>query len=110
MIRQLKDAALAKGVKAAVNMQMKAYGSVESLELDSEAKRVLLRLMLEGEHEVLEVDVERYEIYEISGVFYVRVEGVRTSRVWLNALAQKHLEGRAWQIPAKYAKIIKKLL
>ncbi len=103
----MKDAALAKGAKAAINTQIKAYGEMLKLDLDSKNKSITLDVMLEGEKEALRIQVSRYELCEENGKHLLRVYGVETSRAWINTVAASYLEGRAFEIPAEYARLLK---
>jgi hypothetical protein len=107
VIRKLKDAALSKGSRTAVNSLMKEYGRMLKLDLDSATKRISMEVMLEGEKEVLHIDISRYELTEEAGRYFLKVYGVETSRAWINTFAAAYLEGRAVEIPAEYARLLK---
>ena len=107
MIRKMKDAALSKAAKAAINTQIKEYGRMLKLDLDSKSKRLSVEVMLEGEKEPLYVEVARYELCEEDGKHMLKIYGVHTSRAWINTLAGNYLEGKAFEIPAEYAKMLK---
>jgi len=110
MIRKLKDNALSKGAKAACNTLMSKYGKVLKLNVDSHAKSLTAEVMLEGEKEPLFIEVERYELFREEGRDLLKLYGIRTSRAWVNTLATNYVEGRSFEIPPEYAKIVKILL
>lgn len=103
----MKDAALSKGAKAVINTQIKEYGRMLKLDLDSKSKRLRVEVMLEGEKEPLYVEVARYELCEEGGKHMLKIYGVHTSRAWINTLVGNYLEGKAFEIPAEYAKMLK---
>jgi len=107
MLRKMKDTALAKGAKAAINTQIKAYGKMLKLDLDSKNKSISLEVLLDGETEPLQIEVARYELCEEEGKHMLKVYGVQTSRAWINTVASIYLEGKAFEIPAEYAKLLK---
>jgi len=107
MIRRIKDTALSKGLRAAINRQIKEYGHMLKLDLDSQKKSISVQLMLEGEKEVLDIEVGRYELSEENGKYTLRLYNIRTSRSWMNTVAASYLEGRAFNIPSEYAKLLK---
>jgi hypothetical protein len=107
MIRKLKDSALSKGTKTAINTQIKEFGRMLKFDLDSKTKSITLEVMLEGEKEPLEVEVSRYELEEENGKYLLKLYGVKTSRAWINTLVARYLEGRKFDIPAEYAKLLK---
>ena len=103
----MKDAALAKGARIAINRFIGDYGEMSRLRLDSVKKSIETEVMLEGEREPLTVHIGRYELTEADGRYLLRLYGIRTSRAWMDALAASYLEGKAFEIPAEYAKLLK---
>ena len=107
MFKKIKDAALSKGVKIAINNYMKEYGEMLKLNLDSEKKSIEMEVMLEGEKEPLTVNVDKYEMTQNGGKYFLKIQGVKTSRAWINTVASSYLEGKTFEIPAEYAKMLK---
>jgi hypothetical protein len=107
MLKKMKDAALSKGVKIAINTQIKEYGKMLKFNLDSQNKRIDIEVMLEGEHEPLAVHVGKYELTEEGSIHFLKIHNVSTSRAWINTLASTYLEGKKFEIPAEYAKMLK---
>lgn len=107
MFGKLKDAGLSKGAQIAINNQMKEYGKVLRLNLDSQTKSIELEVELKGENAPLKVEIDRYSIEEVGEEYFLTLNGVRTSREWINILASSYLEGKRFEIPAEYAKVIK---
>jgi len=107
MLKRAKDAALSKGAKVAINSYIKEYGKMLKLNLDSENKSISLEVLLEGEKEPLAVHVERYELTEENGRHLLKIYGIHTSRAWINTVAASYLEGKAFEIPPEYAKMLK---
>ena len=58
----MKDAALSKGTKIAINSQIKEYGKMLKLNLDSTQKSIEIEVMLDGEHKPLKVHMRNYEL------------------------------------------------
>ena len=107
MLKKIKDATLSKGAKIAINNQIKEYGKILKLNLDSTQKSIEMEVMLEGEHEPLSVHVKNYEMTEANGKHFLKVHGMTTSRVWINTIASSYLEGKTFEVPAEYAKMLK---
>jgi len=103
----MKDTALSKGAKIAINNQIKEYGEMLKLNLDSAQKSIEMEVMLEGEQEPLKVHVKKYEMREENGKHFLKVKGVTTSREWINTVASSYLEGKTFEVPAEYAKMLK---
>jgi hypothetical protein len=93
--------------KVAINYKVKEYGEMIKLNLDSNAKTIELELMLEGEKEPLHVKVNRYELREENGRYYLIAEDIVTSRAWINTVAAQYLHGQKFEIPEEYAKLLK---
>ena len=107
MLQKMKDCTLSKGGKALVNKFIARYGRLESLDLDTAKKKIELSLRLKGEKESLMVLVDRYTLVDRMGKSFVGLEGVRTSRTWLNTILNKYISGRMFEIPNEYAKALK---
>lgn len=107
MLKRIKDTALSKGVKIAINNQFKEYGKMLKFNLDSKEKSIDIEVMLEGEREPLALHIQKYELTERDGHHYLVIHGVRTSRAWINTLASEYLEGRSFEIPSEYAKMLR---
>ncbi len=75
--------------------------------LDSENKSIDMEVLLEGETEALSVKVERYELAEEDGKYFLKIFGLETSRAWINTLAGTYLEGKTFEIPEEHAKMLK---
>ncbi len=107
VFKKLKDTALSKGAKVAINAYIRKYGKMLKLNLDSKRKSIELEVLLEGEKEPLTVKVERYALTEEKGKYFLKIYGIEISRAWINTLASSYLEGKAFEIPEEYAKVLK---
>ena len=110
MLKNMKEKALSHAVRLAINTQIKAYGKVQKLNLNSKNKSINMEVMLEGELEALSVYVDNYELIETDGLSQLKVRGVTTSRTWINTVASAHLEGKVFNIPDEYAKMLKAVI
>ena len=107
MFGKLKDKTLSTGARLAINAQLKEYGTMLKLNLNSKEKSIELEVLLDGEKEPLTVKVDNYTLDEDQGKFFLKIYGVKTSRAWINTIASSYLEGKAFEIPAEYAKMLK---
>lgn len=107
MLKKIKDVALSKGLKIAINMQIKEYGKMLKFYLDSKQKSIEIEVMLDGEQEPITVHVRHYEIIQEKESHLLKVHGVTTSRAWINTIASSYLEGKSFEIPTEYAKMLK---
>ncbi len=103
MIQKMKDVALSHGARIAINQQIGEYGEIVKLTLHSKFKNMDMEIMLDGEEEGVKIQVEHYEITEENSL---RISGVTTSKAWITTLAHTHLEGKTFDVPDEYAKML----
>ena len=101
MLKQLKAA------RFAINNHIKEYGTMLKLNLNSDTKSIEMEIMLDGEKEPLALKVKKYDMIEENGKHFLKVQGVSTSRAWINVVASTYLEGKRFEIPAEYAAMLK---
>ena len=70
-----------------------------SLQIDSNNKTIRIELELKGESAPITVNVGRYELSEEGGKTYLRLDGLRTSREWINVLLDEYLKDRRLEVP-----------
>ena len=75
--------------------------------MDSKSKSIEMEVMLDGEKEPLSVHVQRYEMTQEGEKYFLEIQGVKTSRAWINVVASSYLEGKRFEIPAEYAKMLR---
>lgn len=107
MFAKIKDKTLSTGARLAINAQLKEYGKMLKLNLNSQEKSIELEVLLDGEKEPLTVKVDNYTLDEDQGKFFLKIYGVQTSRAWINTITSSYLEGKSFEIPTKYAKMLK---
>ena len=78
-----------------------------NLNLDSKNKSITLNVLLAGEESPLEIDIGRYDIVSQGDKYYLEINDVSTSRLWLNVLADETLNGEKIEIPSKIAKLLR---
>ena len=107
MLQAMKDKALAHGAKITINQHIGEYGEIVKLTLNSKFKSMDMEIMLDGEDESVKIHVEHYEITEENSL---RISGVTTSKAWITTLAHTHLEGKTFDVPDEYAKMLKAVM
>ena len=85
---------------------LRPYGRASRLRIDSAAKTIDLELVLKGETEPVEIFVSEYEISDDHGSVQVKLNGIRTSRQWLTALAENQVAGRDFGLPRSLGKLL----
>jgi hypothetical protein len=94
-------------LKSVINKKIIRYGRMLNLNLDSKNKSITLNVLLAGEESPLEIDIGRYDIVNQNDKYYLEINEVSTSRLWLNVLAEETLNGEKIEIPSKIAKLLK---
>ena len=107
MLEKMKDIALSHGAKMAINKQISEYGEIVKLNLNSKFKTMGMEILLDGEKESVKIQVEHYEITEENTL---RISGVTTSKAWITTLAHTHLEGKSFDVPDEYAKMLRAVI
>lgn len=117
LFSSVKDG-LKKGIDASTSVlarqflqeKLEPYGQLNDLTIDSAEKRIRMLVRLKGETEDTELVVERYTFVREGDRTFVVVCDVRTSREWMSRLAGDFLVGQRFELPAKYATLIEKVL
>ena len=107
MLQAMKDKALSKGAKIAINQQIHEYGEITKLNINSKFKSIDLEVLLHGESDNIKVQVEYYEITEDN---HFRISGVATPRSWINTLISNHFEGKEFKVPSEYAQMLNAII
>ena len=81
-----------------------------NLKLDSKNKTIEFEVELKGEKEPLKVYVNEYVVSEEDGKYYLYAKDIKTSREWINIVAENYLKGEKIEIPEKIAKMIQILI
>jgi len=107
MLQKMKDVALSHGARIAMNQHISEYGEIVKLNLNSKFKTMDMEIMLDGENECINIQVEHYEITEENSL---RISGVTTSKAWITTLAHIYLEGKTFDVPDEYAKMLRAVI
>jgi len=93
MLKKIKDAAIAQGIRIYLKQSLKDYGEITHMDIDNDKKRIEMDLALKGDTEPLHVTINEYRIYEKDTFIYAELVDIVTSREWIDVLAKKHLVG-----------------
>ncbi len=103
----IKDKAISFSIKQFINLQIKEFGEMLKLNIDSKNKKISLEVMLLGEKEPLSVDVNRYELFQKEDKHFIKLKDIQTSREWINILIKNHFRDKEIEIPPNIAKTLK---
>jgi len=107
---QGKDKTVSIALKKAANLKLQGFGELLDLEIDSNKKSIQGTLMLEGELEALDLNIAKYEVYEKKGIYFLGIQEITTSRIWINKLITSHFKRYEVEIPQEYASIVQMIL
>ena len=108
MFDRAKSTAIRKGLNMMLNGR---YGEIQSLDLETKDQRLDLQIQLNGESDLVDISVGRYEIDEQDpGQPVVVLNDIRISRQWMQELATDNIEGQTIDIPANFTPLVKMIL
>jgi hypothetical protein len=115
VFNKIKDKGVASLLKVFINKQIKDYGSLSSVKINSKNKDLILDIRLRGEHKSIQVNVDKYEIIHKDDETFLKFNTISASREWINALIQNVAipniaPKKMIEIPSKYARIIELLI
>lgn len=108
MFDRPKSKAIRKGINMLLNGR---YGEVQELDLNSTGQSLELQIQLNGETELIDVSIGKYEVDDRDPDAPVIVlRQVKVSRAWMQELATDNVEGKVIAIPPKLAGLVKMVL
>jgi hypothetical protein len=99
MLNAMKDAVTSQAAQSFVNNQIKRYGTVQDLKINSRTKSVDVSCLLHGEPTPIQVKVESYAIETVGGQKVIQVTGIKCSRPWLQNLLTDYALNRRVPLP-----------
>jgi hypothetical protein len=109
VLHHSKDAAVAFTARIAINIKLRLIGQMTELSIDTQNKRVRVRLELLGENEPIDVEILRYCLKEKGETTYITIEEVTSSREWLTVALREFVVGQDLALPAKAGAALKLL-
>ena len=106
----LKDMAMSALAMPVLGKYIQPYGKLEALDICSAEKRIVIRVLPEGEECSVIVTVCGGAIVSAEGRQFFSWESVKVSRPWLQQLAEDFLPKKQIAIPAAAAAILSKAL
>jgi hypothetical protein len=97
--KALKDKALGVGVKALINREIKEFGAVSDLKIDTGEKTIRVELELKGDGSPVVINVGSYELTEKNGKIFIEARELTASREWIAAVLNKYAVGQSFELP-----------
>ena len=106
----LKDKAMSALAAPVLGKYIQPYGKLESLDICSAEKRIIIRVLPKGEERSVTVTVHGGAIVSAEGKQFFSWESARVSRPWIQQLAEDFLPEKRITIPENVAAILSKAL
>ena len=106
----LKDMAMSALATPLLGKYVQPYGKLESLDINSSEKLIIIRVLPAGEKHSVTVTVRGGAIVSEEGRQFFTWKSARVSRPWIQQLAEDFLPEKRITIPANVAVILNKAL
>ena len=100
MFGGFKDSLASSAAKAMLAGRIERYGRLLDLRIRSREKTIGAVLMLAGESEEVRIEGTRYRVVASGGEHTLVIEGIATSREWLQLLLEDFLLGKPIPVPS----------
>jgi hypothetical protein len=103
-----KDRAVSARLKQIVNEELKPFGEILELRVNTLEQCAACRVRLNGETEVLELELSHFKLTKTGNLRSIEIEGhdIQTSREWLTALLHDKLGRKSVPLPAQFGWLI----
>jgi hypothetical protein len=97
---QLRDKAASIAGSIILKKKIERYGSMLDFKIDSEKKKIFLRVSLKGELQPVDIIIEHYSLKKQGEEdIIITIESVTVSKEWMNLLAADLLRQKEFKIP-----------
>ena len=107
-LNESKDRALSARLKQIVNEELKPFGEILELRVNTLEQCAACSVRLNGETEVLELELSHFKLIKTGNLRSIEIEGqdIQTSREWLTALLHDKLGRKTVPLPAQFGWLI----
>jgi hypothetical protein len=107
-LNESKDRIVSARLKQILNWELKPYGEILELRVNTLEQCAACRVQLNGETEVLELELSRFELIKIGTLRSIEIDGknIHTSREWLTAVLHDKLGRKAVPLPPQLGWLI----
>ncbi|MGV3773607.1 MAG: hypothetical protein ACO1QB_11940 [Verrucomicrobiales bacterium] len=102
-----KDAGASKLATHAIQNQIKEYGEMIDLKINSQDKTIEVELLLKGEQQPMRFKIEKYELVDGPETDFIIVHRATASREWMDTLVQNFMVGKSIPIPHKQSRLLR---
>ncbi len=107
-LNESKDCMVSARLKQIVNEELKPFGEILELRVNTLEQCAACRVRLNGETEVLELELSHFKLTKTGNLRSIEIEGqdIQTSREWLTALLHDKLGRKSVPLPAQFGWLI----
>lgn len=102
----MKDSALTLALKTYIGDRFSAFGTLEDCQIDTRNSRILISAHLKGEHELIEVRVDRYQLERRGGDRVIILNRIHSNREWVGLLLTRLMADKPLKLPAALAALL----
>jgi hypothetical protein len=107
-LNESKDRVLSTQLKNIANEQLEPYGEIVELRVNTLERWAACRIRLEGEADILELELSRYQLNRSGDFRSLEIDGenIHTSRQWLTSLLRDKLGRKHIPLPSQFGWLI----
>jgi hypothetical protein len=107
-LNESKDRIVSARLKQIMNEELKPYGEILQLRVNTLEQCAACSVRLNGESEVLDLELNRFKLIKTGNLRSIEIEGqdIQTSREWLTALLHDKLGRQTVPLPAQFGWLI----
>lgn len=110
-LNESKDRMVSARLKQIANEELKRYGEILELRVNTLEQSAACSVRLNGEPEILDLELRHFQLTKTENLRSIEIEGqdIHTSREWLTALLRDKLGRQAVPLPAQLGWLIELL-
>jgi len=107
-LNESKDRVVSARLKQIVNEELKPFGEILELRVNTLEQCAACRVRLNGETEILELELSHFKLTKTGNLRSIEIEGqdIQTSREWLTALLHDKLGRKSVPLPEQFGWLI----
>jgi hypothetical protein len=107
-LNESKDRIVGARLKQIINEELRPYGEILELRVNTLEQCAACSVRLNGESEVLDLELSHFNLIKTGNLRSIEIEGrdIRTSREWLTALLHDKLGRKTVPLPAQFGWLI----
>ena len=107
-LHESKDRIVSARLKQIMNEELRPYGEILELRVNTLEQCAACTVRLNGESEVLDLELSHFKLIKTRDLRSIEIDGqdIRTSREWLTALLHDKLDRKRISLPARFGWLI----